>query len=274
MTTEQSEPDFFISYASADREWAKWIDVELRRGGYTTVMRSFRPGTDFVHQMQVASATARRTIAILSPSYFGSQLGEAEWRTAFAKDPAGEKGLLIPVRVKPCRPSGLLATRAYVDLVETAPTEARRRLFAAIGPDPALLTTAPFPRTGRLFRRPKRAFQTVLIILVTFACSGGSVESTWIPSAAGDVVFAKDGAGISIIFAPAIGGLAVCSKVGAKWEARWFGASFNRHWHKIDSFNAFRSSYSGFEVIARRGEGLYFGYRDNGLKWHPLRQNR
>jgi hypothetical protein len=37
--------------------WAQWIAVELELAGYTTVVQAFdfRPGADFVHQMQQAT---------------------------------------------------------------------------------------------------------------------------------------------------------------------------------------------------------------------------
>ena len=92
--------DFFISYTSADRAWADWIAWQLEAAGSTTVLQAwdFRPGSDFVHQMQQATQQADRTIAVLSAAYFGSQFGEAEWRVAFRKDPTGESGVLVPVR--------------------------------------------------------------------------------------------------------------------------------------------------------------------------------
>ena len=100
--------DFFISYTRMNVRWARWIAVELERAGYSTVLQDsgFRPGDDFVHEMQVATSTARRTIAVLSPAYFASEFGDAEWRIAFADEPSGDKGLLLPVRVQPCRPPG------------------------------------------------------------------------------------------------------------------------------------------------------------------------
>jgi hypothetical protein len=154
VAEERAGKDFFISYASADRRWAEWIAVELEQLGYTTVVQSFdfRPGADFVQQMQEAAATARRTIAVMSPAYFGSRFGAAEWRAAFARDPSGERGLLIPVRVRPCDPPGLLATRIYVDLVGTTEPVARRKLRAAIDPIPNRPTATPFPGAGRPVR--------------------------------------------------------------------------------------------------------------------------
>ena len=77
--------DFFISYTGVNRPWAEWIAVELERAGYSTVLQAwdFRPGTDFMHEMQEATTSAQRTIAVLSPAYFGSDFSEAEWRVGF-----------------------------------------------------------------------------------------------------------------------------------------------------------------------------------------------
>ena len=139
--------DFFISYTGADRAWAEWIAVQLEAAGYTTLLQAwdFRPGGDFLHEMQQATTTAARTIAVLSPAYFGSAFGEAEWRAAFAKDPTGERGLLVPVRVQECEPPGLLASRVYIDLVDVAEQEAQHRLLAGVDQSGARPTTAPFP---------------------------------------------------------------------------------------------------------------------------------
>jgi hypothetical protein len=114
-----AQVDFFISYTAADRAWAEWIAWQLEAAGYTTVLQAwdFQPGTDFVHQMQRATQEADRTIAVVSPAYFGSQFGEAEWRVAFAKDPTGEHGLLVPVRVEVTDPDWQAANRALDDLM-------------------------------------------------------------------------------------------------------------------------------------------------------------
>ena len=72
--------------------------MQLETAGYITVLQAwdFRPGSDFLHQMQQATTLAGRTIAVLSPAYFGSRLGEAEWRAAFFKDPSAKLGRLVP----------------------------------------------------------------------------------------------------------------------------------------------------------------------------------
>jgi len=149
--------DFFISYTQVNRPWAEWIAVQLEAAGYSTVLQAwdFRPGQDFLHEMQQATTSAGRTIAVLSPAYFGSKFSEAEWRATFVKDPTGELGLLLPVRVQECTPPGLLASRVYIDLADTDEDEAQRRLLAGVDQSGARPTTAPFPGTaGRMKRFP------------------------------------------------------------------------------------------------------------------------
>jgi tetratricopeptide (TPR) repeat protein len=149
-----SSPDFFVSYTQTDRAWAEWIAWQLEAAGYSTVLQAwdFAPGSDWAHEMQRAMAQARRTIAVLSAAYLESAYGEAEWRTAFANDPTGEKGLLVPIRVEEVRPPGLLRTRVYVDLVGLSGQIARARLLEGIDQErPKPEREPPFPGapTGR-----------------------------------------------------------------------------------------------------------------------------
>jgi tetratricopeptide (TPR) repeat protein len=131
--------DFFVSYTSADTAWAEWIAQTLEDAGYQTVVQAwdFRPGQDFLHQIQQATLRADRTIAVLSPAYLGSSFGEAEWRAAFASDPTGERGLLLPVRVAEVTPPGLLRSRIYLDLVGLDEPAATARLLAGVRLDRA-----------------------------------------------------------------------------------------------------------------------------------------
>jgi TIR domain len=125
--------DFFVSYTRADRAWAEWIAWQLEAEGYQVVVQAwdFTAGRDWAREMQHATATAERVVLVLSAAYLGSAHGEAEWRAFYAKDPGGERGLLLPVRVGPVEPPGLLKTRVYVDLVGTDAAGARAELLAA-----------------------------------------------------------------------------------------------------------------------------------------------
>ena len=135
--------DYFISYTSADRTWAEWIAWQLKEAGSSVVLQAWDmvPGLDFLHEMQKATTTAGRTLAVLSPAYFTSQFSEAEWRVAFADDPSGEQRRLIPVRVVDFQPAGLLATRIYIDLVGKDRQAARAALLEGIKAQPAAVPT-------------------------------------------------------------------------------------------------------------------------------------
>jgi tetratricopeptide (TPR) repeat protein len=148
---DTAERDFFISYAHADRAWAEWMGWQLETAGYTTVLQAwdFSAGSDWAHEMQRATTSARRTIAVLSSAYLESAYGEAEWRVAFARDPTGSEGLLLPVRVEEIEPPGVLRTRVYIDLVGANQQTARSRLLEGIGQGrlkPAL--EPPFPESA------------------------------------------------------------------------------------------------------------------------------
>ena len=90
--------DFFISYNKADRTWAEWIAWQLEEARYSVIVQAwdFRPGSNFVLDMNRATKEAERTIAVLSPDFLAAEFTQPEWAAAFAKDPTGEKGLLVP----------------------------------------------------------------------------------------------------------------------------------------------------------------------------------
>ena len=140
--------DFFISYTHVDRPWAEWIAWQLEAAGYTTVNQAwdFRPGANFVLAMQHAAAESERTIAVLSPAYLQSGFTAAEWAAAFARDPTGTQGLLLPVRIHDCEPRGLLPQIVYIDLVGLDAEAARETLLAGVRRQRAKPTREPgFP---------------------------------------------------------------------------------------------------------------------------------
>jgi len=140
--------DFFVSYNKADREWAEWIAWQLEESGYTTVLQAwdFLPGTNFVLDMDNAFEQASCTIALLSPDYLASRFTKPEWAAAFAQDPTSQQGKLLPIRVRACALTGLLAQLVYLDLVdldEKASVEAMRTGIAGTRLRPS--TTPRFP---------------------------------------------------------------------------------------------------------------------------------
>jgi hypothetical protein len=140
--------DFFISFNSADTEWAEWIAWVLEKdGGYKVRFQKwdFAPGTNFVLQMQNAAARAKHTIAVLSPAFLRSEFAAAEWAAAFAQDPQGLKRSLIPVMVAECETAGLLASIVYIHLVGLEEGVARETLLRGVAERPAGYHPGPRP---------------------------------------------------------------------------------------------------------------------------------
>jgi hypothetical protein len=128
------QADFFISYNKADVHWATGIGDWLDQAGYSTILQAqdFVAGSNFVSEMHKAVQQGKRTLAVLSPDYLGARFPEAEWTAAFAKDPTGENRTLITVRVRDCKPPGLLASIVYIDLVGLNPSDAQKRLVSEV----------------------------------------------------------------------------------------------------------------------------------------------
>src|SRR5215469_5653393 len=126
--------DFFISYNRADRSWAEWIAWVLEDAGYRTILQAwdFLPGSNFVLEMQKAAAQAERTIAVLSSAYLNARYTQPEWAAAFAKDPTGERAILLPIRIAPCDVAGLISPIVYIDLVDLEEDAARERLLSSV----------------------------------------------------------------------------------------------------------------------------------------------
>lgn len=150
--------DFVISYTGVDRDWAEWIAFTVEAEGFTTVIQAwdFRPGSNFVIEMQNATA-AERTIMVLSPDYLKSAFTAPEWAAAFAHDPKGMERKLVPVIVKDCRPPGLLAPIVHISLVRMDEATAREKLLASISATRAKPSRPPiFP--GAVAANPAKPF--------------------------------------------------------------------------------------------------------------------
>lgn len=148
--------DFFISYTQADRAWAEWIAWVLEAARQTTKIQAwdFGPGRNFVVEMDTAAREAERTLLVLSPDYLASRFGKAEWAAAFAKDPTGEKGTILPVRVREVEVDGLLGPIVYVDLVGLEEAAARERLLAGLARGRSKPVEPPIFPGGRRPRFP------------------------------------------------------------------------------------------------------------------------
>ncbi len=142
----------FISYTHADLSWAEWIAWQLEERGLQAVLQAwdFRAGCNFILEMDRASKQAQRTIAVLSASYINAAYTHPEWASAFARDPTGESRILLPIRVRECTFTGLLAQVVYIDLVGLTEIEAKTRLLSQVHGERGKPLAAPrFPGVSR-----------------------------------------------------------------------------------------------------------------------------
>lgn len=141
--------DFFISYTQADRPWAEWIAWVLEEAGHKARIQAwdFRPGSNFVMEMQKAAVGSDRTIAVLSPDYLRSLFAMAEWAAAFAADPDGTKGKLVPILVREVdlESLGLLAPIIQIRLVGLGEPAAREALVTGLTPGRVRPESVRFP---------------------------------------------------------------------------------------------------------------------------------
>lgn len=146
----QTVKDFFISYNRADNQYAEWITWTLKEAGYSVIIQAwdFRPGGNFVLDMQRAAAESQKTIAVLSESYLKSSYTQPEWAAAFAIDPQSLERKLIPVRVKECKPEGMLRPIVYIDLVGLSEADAKQTLLEGLKPSGRPLQKPMFPEVG------------------------------------------------------------------------------------------------------------------------------
>lgn len=140
---------FFISYNKVDKAWAEWIAWTLEEAGHTVIIQAwdFRPGGNFVLDMQRAAVETDKTILVLSEDYLAAEFTQSEWAAAFVDDPENLERKIIPIKVRECRPRGLLRSIAYVDLVNQEAKAARQAILDSL-PERLKPGTEPlFPRT-------------------------------------------------------------------------------------------------------------------------------
>jgi tetratricopeptide (TPR) repeat protein len=144
---KQERRDFFISYTGSDRQWAEWIAMQLDQAGYSLFIQAwdFRPGSNFLAEMDCAAKSAERMLLVLSPAYLLSDYTFTEWAAGFRHDPKGTHRRLLPVRIQPCEVDGLLGPVVYIDLVQLKEEQARERLLAGVQQGRAKPATVAFP---------------------------------------------------------------------------------------------------------------------------------
>ena len=133
-TEKLERRNFFISYAGQDKPWAEWIAAQLDAAGYTVFLQAWdvRPGSNIVVEIDHAIKQTDCTLLVLSAAFLTSGSTFSAWAADFHQDSTGRERRLLPVRIEPCEPTGLLAQIEYLDLVGYDAEQARERLLKGI----------------------------------------------------------------------------------------------------------------------------------------------
>ncbi|ONH60836.1 hypothetical protein CcI49_09600 [Frankia sp. CcI49] len=153
---ERPSWDFFVSYARADRAWAEWIAGQLVAAGHRVLLQAWdeTPVPYWSTGMFEGTVYAAHTLALLSPAYLETVLGQPEWNAASDSDRARFARTLIPVRIADCHWPDLPAGGRHVDLTRTSADGTRRILLdqldtarsgSARGAASTEIDTAPTP---------------------------------------------------------------------------------------------------------------------------------
>jgi len=125
---------YFISFNTAELDWADWIAWLLEERGQETIIQEwdFVPAETISLRTDEAAAKADKIIAILSPAYLETLAAQPEWAADFARDAGGADRKVIPVRVKECFPEEIINDITYIDLTGLDEEKAEQELLHKI----------------------------------------------------------------------------------------------------------------------------------------------
>ncbi len=267
MAGKAAEAEFFISRAGAkaDKAFAIWLAQLIRAQGKTTLLQD----EDFDHesfmaQMHDALEGGARVLAVLTPDYFASKYCIKEMNGALSGDPSNSLRRLVPFRLRPCAPSGMLGDIPYCDLLPElrgqdvnalvntilGDLDITTRIFAGVPNLPNGLMIDPPPLVHpRIRPNPLFAGREDLLEKLNALLLDGSSKPAALLNAGGPWLGSNSKAA-----AKALGGL---GGVGKTELAREFG------WRN-------QSAYSGvWWIEAETRDGLLNGLVELGARFNP-----
>ncbi|MDT0569417.1 FxSxx-COOH system tetratricopeptide repeat protein [Streptomyces sp. DSM 3412] len=129
--------DFYVSYAAPDRLWADWTVTVLRAAGYEATLAPIETD-EFADEptpptwLERTLAGEGRMVVLLSPQYTALPQAREIWQQTRRRDPSGQIGMIVPLRVDDSPPPPEFAPHAAVGLTGVAAEEAVARLLIAV----------------------------------------------------------------------------------------------------------------------------------------------
>lgn len=118
LVHEPKSQTYFISYASEQEPLAQEVLSVVEGQGHQAIVqfRDFAQGR-FVRSMREGIERADRFIALQSKAYWKSDHCQAEWDAAYARDPGGQKRLIIPFLIEPIPLPPIASELVYKSLI-------------------------------------------------------------------------------------------------------------------------------------------------------------
>lgn len=146
--------DVFVSYSHQDAEWARVLVDRLRKESVSNrplrVLideEAFGLGRSLAQSIELGVRGAEKLICVLSPDFVGSDWTALEYEMKLLDDPAGRKGLILPIIYRTCDVPYALRVRIYADFRPPREFEQEyARLLVAIGVTP-FPSAAPTEKT-------------------------------------------------------------------------------------------------------------------------------
>ena len=127
----------FVSYTSADKDWAHWIAWTLKEAGHTPFVHEWEvpAGGNIPDWMERRVKEADHLIGVFSDRYIDPVYSKSERTAAFWSDPIGNEGLLIPIEVSRVSEwPRFVAPLNRLSLLDRDPNAAREALIAFLEP--------------------------------------------------------------------------------------------------------------------------------------------
>jgi tetratricopeptide (TPR) repeat protein len=156
----------FVSYTSADRDWAHWIAWTLKEAGHEPFVHEWEvpAGGNIPDWMERRVKEADRLVGVFSDRYIDPVYSKSERTAAFWSDPIGRKGFLIPIEVSrvsewprfvaPLKRLSLVgfdqdaARTALIGFLETPVPPKEAPKFPGARPEPRTAEAAAFAKGG------------------------------------------------------------------------------------------------------------------------------
>jgi TIR domain len=128
--------NIFISYTSADRDWAFWIGHELEALGHTPHVHEWEisGGGNIIAWMEDKHHDADHILCVVSTAYLKAPYSSFERQAGQWAAATNRPNFLLPVFVEPCEAPTLFAPLKRCDVYSLGEVDARARLKTLLAP--------------------------------------------------------------------------------------------------------------------------------------------